>query len=353
MVNIKNNLTKERRNKMEIHKLFSKWGFARKGLCLMSILALLILTQPLYAAEKVTLRLNWTIIGEDVGIFHALEKGFYTAEGIQLTVGEGTGAGNTVQLVGNKSEMFGLADASSLMLAAGKGLPVITVASIMNQSPFVIVSLEETGIRVPKDLEGKKIAATAGDALTQTLPAVFKANNVDQNKVGLVYMDPAAKIPAVMQKKIHALIGGTTAQAVQMETLGAKISMIKYADYGVNTVAHGLVIHSDMAKENPDLVRRMVRATTRGYEDALKPENEAAAIAATVKAKPGIETITIKRQWEETKKCLFSSKSENRIIGWASRADWEATLAILKEYRSLQTDRPVTSFYTNDFISKP
>jgi NitT/TauT family transport system substrate-binding protein len=338
---------------MRFQKVFTKSGLIKGMSGFIFILTFLICAQPILAADKVTLRLNWTIIGEHVGVYNALAKGFYSAEGIDLTVGEGTGAGNTVQLVGNKSEMFGLADASSLIIAAAKGVPVITVASIMNQSPFVIVSLEETGIRVPKDLEGKKIAATAGDALTQTLPAVFNANNVDKNKVSIIYMDPAAKIPAVMQKRIEALIGGTTAQAIQLETLGAKISMIKYADYGVNTVAHGLITHIDMVKENPNLIRRMVKATVRGYEDALKPENEAAAVAATVKAKVGTETITIKRQWEEFKKCLFSSKAENRIIGWASRADWETTLAILKEYRELKTDRQATSFYTNDFNVKP
>jgi len=338
---------------MKLQKAFTKSGFIKGMSRFIFILTFLICTQPILAADKVTLRLNWTIIGEHVGVYNALAKGFYSAEGIDLTVGEGTGAGNTVQLVGNKSEMFGLADASSLIIAAAKGVPVITVASIMNQSPFVIVSLEETGIRVPKDLEGKKIAATAGDALTQTLPAVFNANNVDKNKVSIIYMDPAAKIPAVMQKRVEALIGGTTAQAIQLETLGAKISMIKYADYGVNTVAHGLITHLNMVKENPNLIQRMVKATVRGYEDALKPENEAAAVAATVKAKVGTETITIKRQWEEFKKCLFSSKAENRIVGWASRADWETTLAILKEYRELKTDRQATSFYTNDFIVKP
>jgi NitT/TauT family transport system substrate-binding protein len=71
--------------------------------------------------------------------------------------------------------------------------------SLLNTSGFGVISLAETGIKSPKDLEGKRLAITAGDALTQLFPALAKANDIDLGKVNLFQMDPAAKVVAFIE----------------------------------------------------------------------------------------------------------------------------------------------------------
>ena len=104
-------------------------------------------------------------------------------------------------------DTFGMADAGSLMLGAAQGAPVKAVMSLLNTSGFGIISLA-SGIRTAKDLEGKTLAVSPGDALTQLFPAVVAANDLDGDAIELVFMDPPAKPVAVMEKRTDALLGG-------------------------------------------------------------------------------------------------------------------------------------------------
>src|ERR1044072_3158991 len=146
------------------------------------------------AQDAVSLRLNWYFGGLHVPFYYGKEKGFYKDEGIDLTINEGRGSANTVQVVAAGSDTFGLADSSSVILTASKGADIKSVMSLLNTTGFSVVSLAEANIRTPKDLEGKKVAVTPGDPLGQLLQAVCKANNVDCSKIGLIQVDPAAKV---------------------------------------------------------------------------------------------------------------------------------------------------------------
>src|SRR5438046_7323882 len=109
------------------------------------------------AQDKVSLRLNWYLGGLHVPFYYGKDRGFYQAEGIDLTINEGRGSANTVQVVAAGSDTFGLADSSSLIATAAKGADVRSVASLLNSTGFSVLSLAETGIKSPKDLEGKRL----------------------------------------------------------------------------------------------------------------------------------------------------------------------------------------------------
>jgi NitT/TauT family transport system substrate-binding protein len=126
----------------------------------------------------VSFRLNWYLGGLHVPFYYGKERGIYAAEGIDLTINEGRGSANTVQVVAAGSDTFGLADSSSVILAATKGADVKSVMSLLNSTGFSVVSLAEAGIRTPKDLEGKSMAVTAGDPLGQLFQALAAVNKV-------------------------------------------------------------------------------------------------------------------------------------------------------------------------------
>ena len=79
------------------------------------------------AQDKVSLRLNWYLGGLHVPFYYGKDKGYYAAEGIDLTINEGRGSANTVQVVAAGSDTFGLADSSSVILNASKGADVKSV----------------------------------------------------------------------------------------------------------------------------------------------------------------------------------------------------------------------------------
>jgi NitT/TauT family transport system substrate-binding protein len=101
------------------------------------------------AQDKVSLRLNWYLGGLHVPFYYGKDKGYYAAEGIDLTINEGRGSANTVQVVAAGSDTFGLADSSSVILTASKGADIKSVMSLLNTTGFSVVSLAEAGIKSP------------------------------------------------------------------------------------------------------------------------------------------------------------------------------------------------------------
>jgi len=310
---------------------------------MMGFLAVTGMNTTAAAADKVSVRMNWYWGGIHTPFFLAKDRGYYSDNGIDITIEEGKGSGTTVKLVGNKSNDFGLADAGTTIIAVTKGVPVKCVFTL-NKSDLAVVFLEKTNIKTAKDIEGKKVAVTAGDSLHQMFPAVVKANNLDEKKIKLLFMDPAAKPVAVMEGRVDALLGGVTDQPVIMRNKGFPTTAITFSDLGVPTVGLSISTHSDTIKNNPDLVKRFVAATAKGWADAVKDPN--AAVDALLKYHKRDRKILIQSLEVITQNLLYSKTD----IGPGDIKHWQSTLDILNKYRGLKTDKPIDYFVTNEFF---
>src|SRR5262249_6871380 len=246
------------------------------------------------AQDKVTFRMNWYWGGIHAPFVLAEERGECEEAGVAVESAEGKGSATTVQLIGTKADTFGWADGSTVILNAAKGVPVRAVATILNVLPYAVVSLEEKNIRTAKDLEGKSLAITPGDGLTQTWPAVVAANKLRADSIKLIHMAPQAKIPAVTEKQADALLGGADDQAIAIEAKGLKTRALKFSDLGVPLIGFTILAHQDTIRERPDLVRKVVAASIKGFEDTVRDPD--AAVAAVKKIAPLVDADVVKKQ---------------------------------------------------------
>jgi NitT/TauT family transport system substrate-binding protein len=304
---------------------------------------------PALAQDAVSFRLNWYLGGLHVPFYYGKEKGFYKAEGIDLTINEGRGSANTVQVVAAGSDTFGLADSSSLIATAAKGADVKSVMSILNSTGYSVVSLASTGIKTPKDLEGKTFAVTAGDPLGQLFRALAAVNKLDMDKIKFVQVDPAAKVVSVLEKRTDALLGGADDQYFLIKYKGQEPAALRYADHGANIVGMTILTKEENLKNKPDMVRRFVKATVKSWEEAKKNPKE--AVQAALKAKPDLnEQSTLDQMMVDFE--LMDSKNSKGKVGLGAKEDWDATISLLKQYRDVQTDKDWTAFHTNEFLPK-
>jgi NitT/TauT family transport system substrate-binding protein len=301
------------------------------------------------AQDAVSLRLNWYLGGLHVPFYYGKERGFYKDEGIDLTINEGRGSANTVQVVAAGSDTFGLADSSSVVATAVKGADVKSVMSLLNSTGFSVVSLASNGIKTPKDLEGKKLAVSPGDPLGQLFRALAAHNKLDMSKISFVQVDPAAKVVAVLEKRVDALLGGADDQFFLIKYKGEEPAALRYADHGANIVGMTILTQGAIIKGKPDLVRRFVKATARSWDEAKK--NPEAAVDAGLKAKSDLNRQSTLDQLKVDIELMDSPNSKGRT-GWGDQKDWDQTIALLKQYRDVATDQPWTAFHTNEFLPK-
>ena len=218
--------------------------------------------------DRATLRLNFYSYGEQAAFAYGLEKGIYAEEGIDLTILEGSGSGATVQAIGAATDRFGYADATTMAKLVSKGLPVKMIADYVQTSPLSIIYFADKGIKGPRDMEGKKVSFTAGDALHQNFPALLKINNVDKSKVQEVLLAPQSKQTAVMTGTVDAMGGYYTTQAgaIEREPIRMRWRAAPPLRFGRNGVLSGTVSHAHSAKLLSDLLStlRVVRGTVSG-----------------------------------------------------------------------------------------
>lgn len=325
----------------------------RLAAILSAVAAVLALLSPPAAeaqrkVEKATLRLNWYAYGEHAPFVYGLKKGIYEAEGIDLTILEGNGSGPVVQAIGAGSDRFGYADAYAMAGLLAKGLPVKMISVPVQTSPLSIIYFADKPIKGPKDLEAKKVSFTAGDSIHQAFQALLKVNGVDKSKVQEVYFDPRGKMAAVMAGQVDAMGGYYTTQAGQLAAqTGKKVSYFRYADYGVNALATGLLVHTKYLADR-DVNCRMVRATSRAWTEAAKNPEEAARLLVEMFPKAGALELNLS-QWKDTILLMETPNSKGKPSGWMATADWDNLLTLQRTYGNIQTKEP-GEYYTNEFF---
>ena len=144
------------------------------------------------------LTLNFLAGGPSAGFIYARKLGLYERAGINLTIEEGRGSATTAQMVATGQSDVGYADAPAAMQVRSRGAPVKVIAPILQTNAFAIMSLEESNIRRPQDLVGRKLAVQPGTAQTTLLNAIIAATGVDRSRIELVNIDPAAFIAALI-----------------------------------------------------------------------------------------------------------------------------------------------------------
>ena len=318
---------------------------------LIAALSIALFSSAANAQDKVSLRLNWLLQGVHAIFYLGKERGLYAAEGIDLTIGEGQGSARTVQVVATGGDTFGLADGGSIIAGATRGAPIMGLVGVLNKSPFALSFRADAGVKTIKDVEGKTIAVTPGEASLPLLPAIWKANGVDGSKVRLLNVDGPGKLVAVLEKRTEGLLAGLEGQVVVLNNRGLQQTVLAFADLGVNT--QGLVIFANQTtiKDKADLTRRFVRATVKAMELARAEPD--AAVDVAVKVKPDVDRKLLRDQLDVSITLFRSPEQKDAdVSGSMAPADWQRTLDLMKQYQDVSTTMTIDSFFTNSFVTK-
>lgn len=231
-------------------------------------------------AAEINVTTDFGYNGRHAYFYVALEKGYYKAEGLDVNILRGQGSADAIKKVASGAAAFGFADAGSLVLARGNDkVPVKMVAIVYATPPQAIFTLADSGIKVPKDFEGKTIADTASSSVRLLFPAYAEAAGIDASKVTWVTADAAA-LSSLLATKRAAGIGQFLVgePLVEKATAPNHVTAFTYKDAGLNFYSNGLIASEETIAKQPDTVRGFVRATLKGMKDAFANPAEAGTI---------------------------------------------------------------------------
>jgi NitT/TauT family transport system substrate-binding protein len=299
--------------------------------------------------KDVSMRLDWLYQGPNSGFMVAKDKGYYDAAGLNVDLGPGRGSGSTAQLVASKATMFGFSDGYVVGNSVAKDMSITMVASVYRRNPTAVIVLADSDIKTLKDLEGKTIGIPTGATQFQQWPAVVKGCNLDGSKITVANVDPAGAVPALVTGKVQAIAGYAQGQVPGVEIRAKKDARVFwYADCGVNAISNGIIVHRDMLKESPELIRSFVTASIRGFLYARQHPDEAVAI--TKKFSEAVVPEIARRELEMSFETWVTPNTAGKPLGWMSDKDWDSTVQVLKQYGGVTAPLEASTLFTNAFV---
>jgi NitT/TauT family transport system substrate-binding protein len=321
---------------------------------LLAMFFAVLLAGPALAADKVTLMLNWYVYGEHAPFYYGKEKGLYAAEGIDLEIQEGRGSATVTQVVAAKGVQFGYVDVPTMMRASIKGAPVMAVGVALQTTPMSAMGFVEKNIRKPEDIKGKKVITGPGDSLTQIWPLFLKKTGLKESDFITLSGDATMKLNSVINGQADLLLGYVMDQSMKIkDATGKDVFAIKWADYGIKLVSSGIIANTDFVKENPDLVRRMMAASTKSIEAAVKDPKGAAQSILNANPKGG-KIATLIEGFELTIPLYKDPTGQSTQPFRVSDTNMKDSVDLMVEFGGLEAGakEKLKSFYTNDFLPK-
>jgi NitT/TauT family transport system substrate-binding protein len=256
--------------------------------------------------------LDWKFEGPSAPYFVAIDKGYYKAEGLNVTIDSGPGSVAGIARVAAGTYPIGFFDINSLVKFQDQNpeKKVTAVLMVYDKPPFAIATTAKTGINRPKDLEGKILGAPAADGAFAQWKAFVKENGIDESKVRIENVGFPVREPMLADGKVHAITGFSFSMHYNLLQKGLTPTDIKtmlMADYGLVLYGNAIMVNPDFAKANPRVVSGFVRATIKGVLDTVK-DPDAAIKSVMARNETGDVRIELDR--------LKMSLRDNFVTAW-------------------------------------
>jgi NitT/TauT family transport system substrate-binding protein len=233
--------------------------------------------------RDVRFSLGWVFVASQAMFTHGADRGFFKSEGLNVTIDRGAGSGASIQRVANNSYDMALTDLGSLAKhnAENPGRPLVAVYIVEDASPLALFALEGKGISKPKDVQGKRIAASQFDGARQVFPALVRANGIDTSAISWKIVDPQLREALLVRGEADVITGFTTTSVILLQSLNQKFVTMRYDEFGVAGFGNSVITSPEFLRDNPGTVRAFVRALNRSMKDMLEHPDAALASLRT------------------------------------------------------------------------
>jgi NitT/TauT family transport system substrate-binding protein len=300
--------------------------------------------------EKVTLGLGYIPNVQFAPFYVAAANGYYADEGLDVEFSYGGNVNDLLLQTASGSLPFVVASGDEVLLARAQQIPVRMVFLLYQKMPIAVFSKQAAGIAAPEDLRGKTIGLPGRYGATYIgLRGLLHAAGLSETDVTLSEIG-FAQFEAVSEDRVPAAVGYANNEPLRMTEAGTEVNVIKVADY-ISLVNNGVIVSEAFAAEQPETVRKFVRATRKGLEATLANPDEAFAAALTHIPELAADRQPFERKvLEETLDYWSTPDTEREGLGWLNPPAWRTTYDFLRETGLLTQETDPDQAYSLEFL---
>lgn len=280
-----------------------------------------VLPRPV-AHEPFEILLDWQAEPTYLGVYYAKALGLYEKLGLDVTITQSWGANQAVSAVAAGKYPIATASGGATVLGYRGGAEIVSMAVIYPKVPTVVYGLAQSGIKTPKDLEGKRIGIYPGSITQNEFDAFVAVNGLDRQKLRIESLS-GSDIPLLLAGKLDAVLHYTEMSPVLVEgneavpvVDGKRTFEIRLSDHGVGGYGLNIVTSRTRLRENPERLKAVSAAMVEGY--ARGCQDPATAISAFLKYFPEKDRGYVERSWGKVCSLLGERPGAQDLAGWGA-----------------------------------
>lgn len=319
-------------------------------------LAALILTSPASATDlAIKFTLDWKLQGVHSWFYVAKEKGYFAAEGLDVTIDQGEGSAATITRIMSGAYDAGFGDMNAIVQAAALdvGAAPVMVYQIYNQPPFAILVKSGSKVVAAADLAGLKVGAPPGSAVTKLFPALAAKAGLDMAAVDIISVKSNLQEQMLIQDNVDASLVFNVTSYLNIIGLGmdpeTDFRFIGYGASGLDIYSNGVMVSRKLYTEHPEAVAGLVRAINKAVMEVLA---DPAMGAAAVKAEEPLlnEGLEQKRLDFALNNLIKSPESVMLGVGAVDMDRLARTIRVIQQIYGFETAPEASSIFSDAFL---
>lgn len=322
----------------------------RSTLAATALLAGLAAAGPALAQTPVKVLLDWAWLPYHSPFLLAQDKGFYKEAGLDVTLEQGRGSGSTAVVLSQGSFDIAHLNVTNAAQLMGKGGAIKVVAIYQHKTAASFVGIKgKVKLDGPQSLKGIRIGSTPGGSDALSLRIFMRANGMKDGDLNVVSLEANAKTTALFGGRIDVVSGDAPAFDAYVRATDQQPETFRLGDAGVPLLGFGFAVNDAYLSRNPEIVRKFLAATKRGFQEAAKDPKAACEFMQTKVHLAG----TVPRCVDYFDGVMaLSTAPTDPDWGRQTEAEWAKLVETLVAVNELPAGKAASSFYSNDYVPK-
>lgn len=294
--------------------------------------------------QKVTVTLDWTPNTNHAGLYAAQELGYFSSEGLQVSIQQ-PGQGVTDQIVAAGKSDFGISYQENVIRARSENIPLVSIAAIVQHNTSGFASLPQAKIKSPQDFEGKRYGSWDSPSEQAILKSVMEAAKADFEKVEIV--SGVYDFFSTIGKDIDFAWIYYGWDGVEAERKGIKLDYMALKDLNpvFDYYTPVIIANEALLAKNPELAKKFLKAVSKGYLYAIHEPQKTAAIM--MKHVPELNAEQVNKSMNYLARAY---QAEAPQWGFQKKEVWTRFIDWMFQERLIPINVPASSAFTNDFL---